>query len=186
MFNSECNIYTKGSVRSRLIHIYPQSNCLEGDNTDTSALRHDAADGRNRVNSVLVARCERALLGDLGRAVAEAVVLLGSKARLVRVKVCDDSLCRVCKRRRLDEDLGAHARVDARNAPVVARAVDVRRSEADRGQARVAVLEVVVVVRHAELALVLRSVAVRVADERDLPLSAPRVRKGESWAEEGA
>jgi hypothetical protein len=140
--------------------MHPHSSYLEGNDTDTSALRNDAADGRCRVNSVLVAGRERALLSDLSRAVAEAVVLLGSKARLVGVKVGDDSLSGICEGRRLDKDLSTHARVDARDAAVVARAVDVRGSEADRGEARVAVLEVVVVVGDAELALVLGSVAV--------------------------
>jgi hypothetical protein len=43
-------------------------------------------------------------------------------------------------------------------------------SEAHRGETRVDLLEVVVVVCHAELALVFGAVVVRVADERTLPL----------------
>jgi hypothetical protein len=53
----------------------------------------------------------------------------------------------------------------------------VRGSEADRGEARVAVLEVVVVVGDAELALVLGPVAVGMADEGNLPLRTYHVRR---------
>jgi hypothetical protein len=60
----------------------------------------------------------------------------------------------------------------------------VRGSEADRGQARVAVLEVVVVVGDAELALVLGSVAVGVTDEGNLPLCTSHVRRLVSCAED--
>jgi hypothetical protein len=45
-------------------------------------------------------------------------------------------------------------------------------SESDRGQTRVGVLEIIVVVCDAELTLVLGTVVVRVADERSLPLIA--------------
>lgn len=131
-----------------------RSNSLEGDNTDTSALGHDAADTGRRVNSVLVGGRERALLGNLGRAVAENIVLLRRKALLVRVEVGNDRLGDVGEGVGFNEHLSAHARVDAGNTAVETRVVDVACAEADGRQTRVDCGEGVVVVSHAQLALV--------------------------------
>lgn len=144
---------------------------LEGDNADTSTLGHDAADTGRRVNSVLVAGRERAILGNLGRAVAENIVLLRRKALLVRVEVGNNRLGNIGEGIRLNEHLSAHARVDAGNAAVEARVVDVACAEADGGQTRVDCSEGVVVVSHAQLALVHGSVVIGVADQGTLPLS---------------
>lgn len=70
----------------------------------------------------------------------------------------------------LNKHLSTHAAVDTGDATVVARAVNVRGSEADRGETRVDLLEVVVVVGDVQLACVLSGVAVGVTDEGALPL----------------
>lgn len=100
----------------------------------------------------------------------ENVVALVCETLLVRVEVGDDGLVDTGERVVLNKDLSAHARVDTRDTAVVAGAVDVGGSETDRGKARVDLLEVVVVVGDAELALVDGTVVVGVADERALPL----------------
>ena len=107
------------------------ANNLKGNNTNTSALLHDTANARSRINSVLVVRRKRTLLGNLRRAVGENIVLLDSEALLVGVEVSNDGLVDIGEGVCLDEDLGAHARVDAGDAAVVARAVDVAGTEAD-------------------------------------------------------
>lgn len=145
------------------------SNCLEGDDTNTSRLGNDAASGGSRVNSVLVAGSPGALLGDLSGGVGEDVVALGGEALQVRVEVGDNGPLDTGEGVALNENLSTHAGVDTGDTAVVAGAVDVGGSEADRGETGVDVLEVVVVVGDAQLALVGLSV-VGVAHQGTLPL----------------
>ena len=70
----------------------------------------------------------------------------------------------------LDEELSALAGVDTIADVLVVVVVEVAGAEAERGAARVDVLPVVVVVGDGEVALVFAAVAVRVADERALPV----------------
>lgn len=71
----------------------------------------------------------------------------------------------------LDEDLGAHAGVDAGKQELVVVGVDdMDSAEADEGSTGVDVGPVVVGVGDVELALVLTAVAVGVTDEGSLPL----------------
>lgn len=87
----------------------------------------------------------------------------------------------------LNTDLGAHAGIDARRADgQVVVVIDVYGAEADRGVAGVDVKPVVVSVGNVELALVLRGVAVRVTNQRGLPLmdvisTSPSMGEDPSW-----
>jgi hypothetical protein len=143
---------------------------LKGDDTNTSRLGNNAASRGSGIGSVLVARGPGALLGDLGGGRGEEVVALVGEALLVGVEVGDDSTFNTGERGILNKDLSAHAGVDTRDTAVVAGAVDVGGTETDRGKARVDLLEVVVMVRDAELAGVLSGVVVGVTDEGALPL----------------
>lgn len=143
---------------------------LKSDNTNTSALRNNVTDASSRIRGVRIRSLVRALLGDLGRAVGVDVTRLGSESLCLGIQISHNGAVGVGEGRLLDEHLGAHAGVDAGNAAAVARAVDVAGAEADRGKARVDVDEGVVVVCYTELAGVFASVAVRVANERALPL----------------
>lgn len=71
----------------------------------------------------------------------------------------------------LHQNVGAHAGVDSGGWVVlVARAVEVAGSKAERRETGVDVGEEVVVVGHAKVAGILAGVAVRVADQGSLPL----------------
>jgi hypothetical protein len=70
----------------------------------------------------------------------------------------------------LDEELGTLARVDAIGDVLVVVVVEVASSEAERRATRVDVEPVVVVVGDGQVALVFAAVAVRVADQRALPV----------------
>ena len=106
----------------------------------------------------------------MSRTVGEDVVLLNSKALLVRVQVGDNSLVDVGEGVGFYQDLSAHARVDTGDTALIAGAVDVSGAETDRRQTRVDANEGVVVVGNVKLALVLGGIVVRVAYERALPL----------------
>lgn len=105
------------------------------------------------------------------RAPREDIIPAHGEPVLVAVKVRHDGQLGVGKVALLDQHLRAHARVDARRGvALVARAVQVHRAKAHRGQPRVDVGEEVVVVRHVQLALILGRVVVRVPDQGALPL----------------
>jgi hypothetical protein len=146
-------------------HPPPPRNRLEGDNTNTSALSNNVANASSRVSRVSIRSLVRSLLGDLSSAVGVEVTRLRGEALLLRVEVGNDSAIGVGERGLLDEDLSAHTRVDTGNTAAVAGAVDVAGAKTDRGQTGVDVDEGVVVVGHTELAGVLSSVAVAVANE---------------------
>jgi hypothetical protein len=143
---------------------------LEGDDTNTSRLGNNTAGRGSSIGSVLVAGSPGALLSDLGGGRGEEVVALVGEALLVRVEVGDDSTLNTGERSVLNKNLSAHAGVDTGDAAVVTGAVDVGGAETDRGEARVDLLKVVVVVGDAELAFVLGGVVVGVTDEGALPL----------------
>lgn len=118
---------------------------------------------------VSVGRGERGLLGDVDVAVLVDVVALSGKAILIAVEVGDNRAPDIGEGCLLNENLSTHARVDARGVDVlVAGAEDVGGTEANRRGAAVDVVPVVVVVRHVQSTLILRAVAVRVADEAGL------------------
>lgn len=120
---------------------------------------------------VAIRRRERARLRDPGIAVDVQVVLLDDVSFLVAVEVGDDGEFGAGEGRLLDEDLGAHAAVDARRRVVLeARAIDVPGPEPDRRQTAVDVRPVVVVVCYVQLTRVLAAVAVAVADQGTFPL----------------
>lgn len=146
------------------------NNYLEGNDTNTSRLRDNGASIGSRIGSVFVARGPSSGFGDLGWRVREDVVALVSEALLVRVEVGDHSPRDAGEGVVLNEDLGAHTAVDTGDTAVVARAVDVGGTEADRGETRVDALEVVVVVSDAQLTLVFGAIVVRMTNERTLPL----------------
>lgn len=88
-------------------------------------------------------------LGDSGRAIEVDVVPVNRISGLVTVEVGDDGELGGGEVVLLDQHLGAHSAVDARGRVVLeTRAEDVPGAEAERGQTRVDVGEVVVVVRH--------------------------------------
>lgn len=106
-----------------------------------------------------------------GRAIGENVVRAGSETFLIRVEVSNDSERDVAEVALLNQDLGTHARVDARGRNIFeAAAVDVSSSEAEGWKAGVDVDPAIVVVGNLELASVLIGVAVGVTDKGSLPL----------------
>lgn len=109
----------------------PQIDSLEGDNTNTSALSYDIANGGCSISGVSVGSLVGALLGDAGGAVGEDVAGLGREALLIGVKVSHDGELGVSEGVLLNENLSTHAGVDTRDTTIVARAVDVAGTEAD-------------------------------------------------------
>lgn len=105
-------------------------------------------------------------MGDLGVAVGEDVVAFSSEAILLGVEVSHNSALNIRERVLLDEDLGAHARVDSGNAAVVAGAVDVGGAEANGRQARVDLGEGVMVIGDLQLACVLGRGAVTMSNTK--------------------
>ena len=110
-------------------------------------------------------------LGDgVGRA-AEIDVIDDDVASLVGVGEEDGLLARVHERRALHQQLRALARVDPGvQQRLVVVVHDVHRAEPHRRRPAVDVLPVVVRVRHPQVSRVLVPVAVRVSDQRRLPL----------------
>jgi hypothetical protein len=161
-------IHQKGSdspVNHQSVHpqsppFHPLHTPLKSNNAHTSTLLHNPARTTRRIRRIRITRPKAPRLRNLCRAIAEHIARLGRKPILIGVQVCHDSTVHIRKRVLLDVHLRAHARVDARDAAVVAAGVDVRGAEADRGQARVDALEGVVVVGYAELARVFGRVAV--------------------------
>lgn len=128
--------------------------------------------GRTKSSDLVgqIGRGEGSLGGRVDGA-AEVDVLDNGVSSLLGVGKEDGTLDRVGKGGALDENLGTHAGVDAREEDAVPVVVDdVDGGEADQGLAAVDVLPVVVGVGDAKLALVLTAVGVRVADQRTLPL----------------
>ncbi|KAJ8130944.1 hypothetical protein O1611_g2686 [Lasiodiplodia mahajangana] len=118
--------------------------CRDSDDTQARVRLHHAANTARRVKPI--GRRQGANLCDLGRAVDEDVVSINSVSVLVTVKVCDDSELSGAEVVLFDQELCAHSAVDARCGVVFeARTEDMAGTEAERGQARVDVVPVVVV-----------------------------------------
>lgn len=120
--------------------------------------------GDNRYSRVAIRHRQRPSLRDAGVAIDEDIVPLHGVAVLVAVEVGHDGQLRGAEVVLFDQHLRAHAAVDpGRRVVLETRAEDVARAEPERGQPRVHVAEVVVVVRHVQLARVFGAVAVAVA-----------------------
>jgi hypothetical protein len=111
-------------------------------------------------------------LGDLnGGTVGKNVVHTGGEPLLVRVEVGDDGKLDGIEVALLNEGLGTHADIDTGGVRGgVAAAVHVAGSKAERRQTGVDIVPAVVVVGDLQLSGVLIAVAVRVTNERSLPL----------------
>lgn len=141
------------------------------DNTGTGLLLEMLTDTIRRVGSVIIRRNEILLLRNLRLTVLKKVVLLNRESILLRVKVCDNRALNVNKSSGLHEDLSAHARVHSRGGKIlITAAVNMCGSETNGGSTAVDVTPVVVVVSDVELAGVLITVAIAMADETGLPV----------------
>lgn len=151
----------QSSIHSDLLLLNFRSAKLEG---VAGLANNSGLDLGGTKKSVLVRyRGERAPRGLVGGAVEDDVP--GDRvANLLRVNR-EHSAVNVLEHTALDKSLGTHASVHSGDATVVDRVDDVSGTEAEQGHAAVDVLEVVVGVSDAELALVLGAVAVAVADK---------------------
>ena len=118
---------------------------------------------------VAVRRLEACSLRDARRRVRQDVAAAGEVTIRVRIEVSDHSKSNVGEHAVLDEDLRAHAAVDARGGEIGEHAVvDVTGAEAERWGTRVHVAPEVVMVCNAQVAGVLGRVGVTVTNERAL------------------
>jgi len=118
---------------------------------------------------VAVRRLEACSLRDARRRVRQNIAGAGEVAVRVRIEISNQSEHNIGEDAVLDEDLRAHAAVDARGRNVGENAVvDVAGAEAERRGTRVHVAPEVVVIRDAKVAGILTRVGVTVTNERAL------------------
>ena len=122
-----------------------------------------------RHSRVAVRRLEACSLRDARRRVCQDVAAAGEVTIRVRIEVSDHGKSNVGEHAVLDEDLRAHAAVDARGGEIGEHAVvDVTGAEAERWGTRVHVAPEVVVICNAQVTGILGRVRVTVTNERAL------------------